>query len=59
VLALPFDLVRHDLLVDLEPLEPQRIQSIVDDLFLPLVSAHRSACPCLGPVGSRPPEGEA
>ncbi|KAB2382253.1 TetR/AcrR family transcriptional regulator [Actinomadura montaniterrae] len=39
VLALPFDLVRHDLLMDLEPLKPARIRSIVDELFLPLVHA--------------------
>jgi AcrR family transcriptional regulator len=37
VLALPFDLVRHDLLMDLEPLDPARIRSIVDEVFLPLV----------------------
>ena len=37
VLAMPFDLVRHDLLMDLKPLRPARIQSIVDELFLPLV----------------------
>ena len=37
VLAMPFDLVRHDLLMDLKPLKPARIQSIVDELFLPLV----------------------
>jgi len=37
VLALPFDLVRHDLLMHLEPLKPTRIRSIVDELFLPLV----------------------
>ena len=37
VLDLPFDLVRHDLLMDLEPPEPARIRSIVDELFLPLV----------------------
>jgi len=36
VLALPFDLVRHDLLMHLEPLKPARIHSIVDELFLPL-----------------------
>ncbi|WP_197381743.1 hypothetical protein [Mycolicibacterium mengxianglii] len=42
VLAMPFDLVRHDLLMDLEPLAPTRIQSIVDELFLPLVH-HRNA----------------
>jgi AcrR family transcriptional regulator len=41
VLALPFDLVRHDLLMNLEPVDPARIQSIVDDLFLPLVQAHQ------------------
>lgn len=37
VLAMPFDLVRHDLLMDLEPLPPARIRSIVDELFLPLI----------------------
>ena len=36
-LAMPFDLVRHDLLMDLKPVEPERIHSIVDELFLPLV----------------------
>jgi AcrR family transcriptional regulator len=37
VLAMPFDLVRHDLLMDLEPPKAARIRSIVDELFLPLV----------------------
>jgi AcrR family transcriptional regulator len=37
VLAMPFDLVRHDLLLNLKPLKRARIQSIVDELFLPLV----------------------
>ncbi|QKG19843.1 TetR/AcrR family transcriptional regulator [Actinomadura verrucosospora] len=37
VLAMPFDLVRHDLFMELEPLKPARIRTIVDDLFLPLV----------------------
>ena len=36
VLRMPFDLVRHDLLMNLEPLAPSRIASIVDELFLPL-----------------------
>jgi hypothetical protein len=40
VLDLPFDLVRHDMLMDLKPLSPARIKSIVDELFLPLVQAH-------------------
>ena len=39
VLAMPFDLVRHDLLMNLKPLQPARIQSIVDELFLPLAQA--------------------
>jgi AcrR family transcriptional regulator len=38
VLALPFDLVRHDLLLGLEPVAPERIRSIVDVLFLPLAA---------------------
>ena len=37
VLAMPFDLVRHDMLMELEPLRPERIRAIVDELFLPLV----------------------
>jgi AcrR family transcriptional regulator len=37
VLAMPFDLVRHDLLMDLKPVQPARIRSIIDELFLPLV----------------------
>lgn len=40
LLAMPFDLVRHDLLMDLKPVRPRRIQSIVDELFLPLVQHH-------------------
>ena len=51
VLALPFDLVRHDLLMNLEPPKPARIRSIVDELFLPLV-ANRG----LRNHGSRVPE---
>lgn len=38
VLAMPFDLVRHDLLMTLKPVPAARILSIVDDLFLPLVT---------------------
>lgn len=37
VLAMPFDLVRHDLLMDLTPPKPERLQSIVDELLLPLI----------------------
>jgi AcrR family transcriptional regulator len=38
VLDLPFDLVRHDLLMNLKPLKPARINSIIDEVFLPLVA---------------------
>jgi AcrR family transcriptional regulator len=41
VLALPFDLMRHDLLMTLKPVPPDRIVAIVDDLFLPLAAAYR------------------
>lgn len=37
VLTMPLDLVRHDMLMDLKPLKPARIRSIVDEIFLPLV----------------------
>jgi hypothetical protein len=31
------------MLMDLEPLDPERIRSIVDDLFLPLIRAQQAA----------------
>jgi hypothetical protein len=40
-MSMPFDLMRHDLLMTLKPVPATRIVSIVDDLFLPLVSAYR------------------
>jgi hypothetical protein len=39
---MPFDLVRHDLFMDLKPLGPARILSIVDELFLPLVQNYQT-----------------
>jgi AcrR family transcriptional regulator len=42
VLAMPFDLVRHDMLMDLGPLEATRIRSIVDELFLPVLRSHQA-----------------
>ena len=48
VLAMPFDLVRHDMLMDLRPLRSARIASIVDELFLPLVQVHET-----GPTSRR------
>jgi AcrR family transcriptional regulator len=41
VLAMPFDLLRHDLLMNLKPLRRARIHSIVDELFLPLLQSYR------------------
>jgi len=40
VLAMPFDLVRHDLIMELKPVRPARILSIVDELLLPLLVAY-------------------
>lgn len=42
VLTLPFDLVRHDLFMTLEPLPPERLHAIVDEITLPLI---RHYCP--------------
>jgi AcrR family transcriptional regulator len=42
VLAMPYDLVRHDLVLNLSAPAPDRITAIVDELFLPLVTLH---CP--------------
>jgi AcrR family transcriptional regulator len=41
VLTMPFDLIRHDLLLTLKPLPADRITAIIDDLFMPLVAAYR------------------
>jgi len=41
VLTMPFDLMRHDLLMTLKPVPADRIEAIVDELFLPLIAAHR------------------
>lgn len=37
VLALPFDLVRHDLLMEVRALKAARIKEILDQILLPLV----------------------
>ena len=52
VLAMPFDLVRHDLLMDLKPVKPGRIASIVDELFLPLVRNHGAVPRSIPPAAS-------
>jgi AcrR family transcriptional regulator len=49
VLTMPFDLMRHDLLMTLKPVSSDRITEIVDDLFMPLVAAYRPA-PALCPA---------
>jgi AcrR family transcriptional regulator len=41
VLSMPFDLMRHDLLMTFKPVPEERITAIVDELFLPLLAAYR------------------
>ncbi len=41
VLTMPFDLMRHDMLMTYQPISSERILSIVDDLFMPLVAVYR------------------
>jgi AcrR family transcriptional regulator len=41
VLTMPFDLMRHDMLMTYQPIPPERILAIVDDLFMPLVTINR------------------
>ena len=54
VLAMPFDLMRHDLLMTLKPIPRDRILAIVDDLFLPLAAQYsRPASAATGRSGSR------
>ncbi|GID29873.1 hypothetical protein Abr02nite_48560 [Paractinoplanes brasiliensis] len=56
VFAMPFDLVRHDIHMDLEPVPAARIRSIVDDLFLPLLGEHGTATAAvISPLTARPP----
>ena len=38
---MPFDLMRHDMLMTYAPIPPERVLAIVDDLFLPLVTPAR------------------
>jgi AcrR family transcriptional regulator len=42
VLSMPFDLMRHDMLMTLKPIPQERVLAIVDDLFLPLVTARQA-----------------
>jgi AcrR family transcriptional regulator len=42
VLAMPFDLMRHDMLMTYKPIPEERVLAIVDDLFLPLLAASRT-----------------
>jgi len=43
VLTMPFDLMRHDMLMTYKPITDDRILEIVDDLFLPLIAANQAA----------------
>ncbi len=55
VLDLPFQLVRHDVLMTLQPVPPERIRSIVDDIFWPLATQRRAAAsPSERPASRRP-----
>jgi AcrR family transcriptional regulator len=40
-LTMPFDLMRHDMLMTFKPIPRERVLAIVDDLFMPLVAAGR------------------
>jgi len=41
ILTMPFDLIRHDMLMTYKPIPPERVRAIVDDLFMPLVANSR------------------
>ncbi len=41
VLTMPFDLMRHDMLMTYRQIPPERVLAIVDDLFMPLIAAYR------------------
>lgn len=46
VLSMPFDLIRHEILMTYKPIAPERIIEIVDDLFMPLVRLNRRKNEC-------------
>ncbi|MGW7534453.1 TetR/AcrR family transcriptional regulator C-terminal ligand-binding domain-containing protein [Amycolatopsis sp. NPDC054798] len=54
VLEMPFQLLRYDLLLDLAPVRPARIRSIVDELFLPLVQARSKVKDLTHDAGKQP-----
>jgi AcrR family transcriptional regulator len=41
VLSMPFDLMRHDMLMTFKPIPEQRVLEIVDNLFMPLIAMHQ------------------
>ena len=43
VLTMPFDLMRHDMVMTYQPIPPERVLAIVDDLFMPLIAAQGGA----------------
>jgi len=45
ILTMPSDLIRNDMLMTCKPIPPERILTIVDDLFIPLVAVNRAANP--------------
>ena len=46
VLTMPFDLIRHEMLMTYKPIPPERVLTIVDDLFMPLVRINRRTNEC-------------
>jgi AcrR family transcriptional regulator len=45
VLSMPFDLMRHDMLMTYQPIPEERVLEIVDDVFMPLIAAaSRRSC---------------
>jgi AcrR family transcriptional regulator len=38
ILSMPFDLMRHDMLMTFKPIPEERVLEIVDDLFMPLIA---------------------
>jgi AcrR family transcriptional regulator len=45
VLTMPFDLMRHDMLMTYQSIPPERVLAIVDDLFMPLVAVSATGRP--------------
>ena len=59
IMTLPVDLLRHELMMTLEPAPPETIDQIVDEVFLPLVRAASGQRPAASSQAAKPSSASA